>query len=87
MTPEPPRTALTPMLIAKPGIGRGTGGNGRRAELRHRQRHHIRRLRLKRLGNQQPTVKLVVSSAVESPPAKTSIVVVSITQSRLTAFQ
>ena len=26
------------------------GGNGRRAELRHRRRHHIRRLRLKRLG-------------------------------------
>jgi hypothetical protein len=34
-----------------------------------------------------PMVKLVVSSAVESPPAKTSIVVASITQSLAAAFQ
>ena len=32
-------------------------------------------------------VKLAVSSAVESVPANTSIVVVSITQSRAAAFQ
>jgi len=32
-------------------------------------------------------VKLVVSSAVESLPTNTSIVVVSITQSRAAAFQ
>ncbi len=38
-------------------------------------------------GEQAPMVKLVVSSAVESPPAKTSMVVVSITQSRVAAFQ
>jgi hypothetical protein len=40
-----------------------------------------------RVGDQLPTVKLVVSSAVESPPAKTSIVVVSITHALVAAFQ
>jgi hypothetical protein len=38
-------------------------------------------------GGQEPIVKLVVSSAVESLPTNTSIVVVSITQSRTAAFQ
>ena len=37
--------------------------------------------------DQGPMVKLVVKSAVESLPANTSIVVVSITQSRTAAFQ
>src|SRR5580704_1490788 len=36
-----------------------------------------------RLDDQLPTVKLVVSSAVESPPAKTSIVVMSIIHARV----
>jgi len=38
-------------------------------------------------GGQPPMVKLAVSSAAESPPAKTSIVVASITQSLVAAFQ
>ena len=43
--------------------------------------------RLRRRGGQGPIVKQAVSSAVESVPANTSIVVVSITQSRAAAFQ
>jgi|HubBroStandDraft_4_1064222.scaffolds.fasta_scaffold574431_2 hypothetical protein len=37
--------------------------------------------------DQEPIVKLAVRSAVESPPANTSMVVVSMTQSRAAAFQ
>lgn len=39
------------------------------------------------IRGQDPIVKLTVWAAVESPPTKTSIVVVSMTQSLVAAFQ